>query len=176
MFFFGIFLLFALYLATPVDARLRGDECQVCITVVNKFMEASKKKKYTKLEEIEGLMKKMCQKQFADKKDKRFCYYVGGSADSATGLLREISRPINYGMPAETICERLKKKDLAICELVYPGEREEQVKVADMDFSKMRVKQLKQMLRDWGEKCKGCTSKQDYIDRIRAVGAQHQEL
>jgi hypothetical protein len=39
------------------------------------------------------------------------CYYIGGSEDSATSLLRTISRPLQSHMPSEKICERLKGMD-----------------------------------------------------------------
>ena len=47
------------------------------------------------------------------------CYYVGGSEHSATTMLRDISKPLKDGIPAERICERLKPKNAAICELQF---------------------------------------------------------
>lgn len=52
-------------------------------------------------------------------KEHRFCYYVGGLEDSATGILGEISKPLSWGLPSEKICEKLKKKDGQICQLRY---------------------------------------------------------
>lgn len=52
-------------------------------------------------------------------KENRFCYYVGGLEDSATGILNEISKPLSWGMPSEKVCEKLKKKDSQICQLRY---------------------------------------------------------
>ena len=47
------------------------------------------------------------------------CYYLGGLEESATGILGEISKPLSWSMPADKICEKLKKKDVQICDLKY---------------------------------------------------------
>lgn len=47
------------------------------------------------------------------------CYYVGGTEDAATGMVKEVTKPLSYHMPAEKICEKLKKIDAQICELQY---------------------------------------------------------
>jgi hypothetical protein len=47
------------------------------------------------------------------------CYYLGGLEDSATGILGELSKPLSWSMPAEKVCEKLKKKDSQICDLRY---------------------------------------------------------
>lgn len=52
-------------------------------------------------------------------KENRFCYYIGGMEDSATGILGEMSKPISWGLPMLKVCEKLKKKDAQICELRY---------------------------------------------------------
>ena len=47
------------------------------------------------------------------------CYFLGGTADAATGILGEMSKPMSWGMPALKVCEKLKKKDRQVCELAY---------------------------------------------------------
>lgn len=47
------------------------------------------------------------------------CYYIGGTKDAATGMLKEVVQPVSYHKPAEKICERLKSLDSQICELQY---------------------------------------------------------
>lgn len=47
------------------------------------------------------------------------CYYLGGLEESATGTLGDLSKPLSYSMPAEKICEKLKKKDAQICDIRY---------------------------------------------------------
>ena len=40
---------------------------------------------------------------------------------------------------------------------------------ADMDFGKLRVGQLKELLSARGVTCGGCLEKQDYIDKLRSI-------
>jgi hypothetical protein len=47
------------------------------------------------------------------------CYYLGGLEESATGILGELSKPLSWSMPADKICEKLKKKDAQICDLRF---------------------------------------------------------
>lgn len=47
------------------------------------------------------------------------CYYIGGTEDAATGMLKEVVKPLSYHKPADKICENLKKIDAQICELQY---------------------------------------------------------
>lgn len=44
---------------------------------------------------------------------------MGGSVDSATGILSEMSKPLSWSMPALKICERLKKIDAQVCDIKY---------------------------------------------------------
>ena len=37
----------------------------------------------------------------------------------------------------------------------------------------MRVKELKKILDDWGERCKGCTEKTEYIKMIQELMPKH---
>ena len=34
---------------------------------------------------------------------RRFCYYLGGTKDAATGILGEMSKPLSWGMPVEKV-------------------------------------------------------------------------
>ena len=100
------------------------------------------------------------------------CYYIGGSEDSATSLLRTISQPLRSHMPATKICDRLKSMDQQICEVRYEKPKAP-VDWSKVDFDKMRVKELKQTLTGWGEKCEGCTEKGDYVRMIKSVYPKH---
>jgi len=69
-------------------------------------------------------------------------------------------------MPADKICEKLKASDGQICNI-----RVEKPKVpvdwSTVVFDKMRVKELKDVLSEWGEKCNGCTDKSDFLALIK---------
>lgn len=47
------------------------------------------------------------------------CYYIGGLEESATKIVSELSKPLSWGLPADKVCEKLKKKDVQICDLRY---------------------------------------------------------
>ena len=53
---------------------------------------------------------------------------------------------------------------------------EKQIDVSTIDLKTLRVKELKKILNQWGEMCRGCAEKTDFIDRINAVKHQHVEL
>ena len=55
---------------------------------------------------------------------------------------------------------------------------EKQIDWKTVDFNKMRVKQLKKVLADWGEDCKGCLEKSEYIKKVKELLPQyvHEEL
>merc|ERR1712037_671863 len=58
---------------------------------------------------IEAAFKKFCKP--LKLKENRFCYYLGGTADAATGNLGAMSKPLSWGMPSDKVCEKLKKTD-----------------------------------------------------------------
>ena len=45
-----------------------------------------------------------------------------------------------------------------------------------VDLKKLRVKELKKILSQWGEDCRGCVEKTEFIDKINTVKFQHIEL
>lgn len=45
---------------------------------------------------IEKNIKKVCG-EMKDSKEKRFCYYIGGTEDAATSMLRVLSGPLMNG-------------------------------------------------------------------------------
>mmetsp|Transcript_11925 Transcript_11925/g.13464 ORF Transcript_11925/g.13464 Transcript_11925/m.13464 type:complete len:173 (-) Transcript_11925:81-599(-) len=156
----------AAYVAVT-EGRLRDGECEVCIKCVNEFMKDMKANKHKKQTAIELGIKDTCAR-LTNPKDQRLCYYIGGNPDSATGMLRELSGPMKNGMPAEKTCERLKKKDISICELSYPKE----IDLSSVDVKKLRVKELKKILKSFGRKCKGCTSKADFVSLVQEIKAE----
>ena len=85
---------------------------------------------------------------------------------SATYIIPEMSKPMSWNMPADKICrEKLLKKDSQICDLKY----EKQIDVNTIDLKKLKVKDLKKILNDWGEDTKGLAEKSDFIKRIEEL-------
>lgn len=92
--------------------------------------------------------------------------------ESATGILGEMSKPISWSLPSDKICEKLKKKDAQICELRY----DVQIDLNTVDLKKLKVRDLKKILNDWGEECEGCIEKSEYLKRIEELKPRHTEL
>ncbi|KAG4077061.1 hypothetical protein HA402_016048 [Bradysia odoriphaga] len=142
---------------------LKEDECEVCVKTVDNFAKSldESTKKDPKL--IEEEFRKFCKT--SKNKEHRLCYYLGGLEESATGILGELSKPLSWSMPADKICEKLKKKDAQICDLRF----EKQIDLNTVDLKKLKVRDLKKILNDWDELCDGCLEKTDYIKRIEEL-------
>lgn len=119
------------------------------------------------------------------------CYYLGGLEDSATGILSEMSKPLSWSMPAIKICERLKKMDAQVCDIkfgmfvkIYLLQLiftaflyiqniifilDKEIDWKTVNLKKMKVKDLKKILDNWGESCEGCLEKTDYIKRVEEL-------
>ncbi|XP_053262076.1 cerebral dopamine neurotrophic factor isoform X2 [Podarcis raffonei] len=72
-------------------------------------------------------------------------------------------------IPVPKICEKLKKIDIQICELKY----EMELDLRAVDLSKMKVAELRKILDSWGEVCRACIEKTDFVDLIRALAPKH---
>ncbi|XP_018324792.1 mesencephalic astrocyte-derived neurotrophic factor homolog [Agrilus planipennis] len=149
---------------------LKPGECEVCIKVIEKFAATLPDDAKRNPARIEEEFKKFCKT--SKNKENRFCYYIGGLEESATGILGELSKPLSYPMPADKICERLKKKDNQICDLRYDVE----IDLKTVDLKKLKVRDLKKIINDWGEDCQGCIEKSDFIQRIEELKPVHTEL
>lgn len=63
------------------------------------------------------------------------------------------------------ICEKLQKKDAQVCALKY----DVQIDLDNVDFKKLRVKQLSKIIDDLGGDCLGCIEKNEYIAKIQEL-------
>lgn len=158
----AIYLLFLVTILQKTLALKEG-ECEVCVKTVDKFAAtlSDNVKKDPKL--IEAEFKKFCKG--SKNKENRFCYYLGGLEESATGILGELSKPLSWSMPADKICEKLRKKDAQICDLRF----DKQIDLNNVDLKKLKVRDLKKILNDWDEVCDGCIEKTDFIKRIEEL-------
>lgn len=149
---------------------LKPNECEVCIKTLTKFSDTLDDSTRKDPKKIENEFRDFCKG--LKNKENRFCYYLGGLEESATGILGEMSKPMSWSMPAEKICEKLKKKDAQICELRYDVE----IDLKNVDLKKLKVRDLKKILNDWGEDCAGCIEKSEYLNRIEELKPRHIEL
>lgn len=152
---------------------LKKEDCEVCMTVVEKFANTLTPDVRSDTKKIEAEFRKFCKT--SKNKENRFCYYLGGLEDSATGILGELSKPLSWSMPADKVCEKLKKKDSQICDLRY----DKTIDLRTVDLKKLKVRDLRKILSDWDETCEGCIEKLDFIAKIEELKPQymsHQEL
>lgn len=148
----------------PRSRALRPGDCEVCVSYLGRFYQDLKDRDVTfSPSSIEKELIKFCRE--ARGKENRLCYYIGATDDAATKIINEVSKPMAHHIPVEKICEKLKKKDSQICELKY----DKQIDLSTVDLKKLRVKELKKVLDDWGETCKGCAEKSDYIRKINEL-------
>ncbi|KAF6722522.1 Mesencephalic astrocyte-derived neurotrophic factor [Oryzias melastigma] len=157
----GFSVALALALLPGGGEALKEGECEVCVSFLDKFYQSLKDGGSSfSSADIEKALTKSCSE--AKGKENRFCYYIGATSDAATKIINEVSKPLSYHVPVEKICEKLKKKDSQICELKY----DKQLDLSTVDLKKLKVKDLKKILEEWGESCKGCAEKSDFIRKI----------
>jgi len=167
----SFFLLLLCSTLSIVDAKpRRPGDCEVCDKVINEIRGLAKEKGFKKDVEIENEVRRVCN-AYKDLNERRFCYYIGGTDDAATSMLREISTPIKNSVPTDKICDRLNGKDDHICSVRY--KTEEKPDYSKMDFSKLSVRELKNILGEWNEKCEGCTEKGDFVALANKVKDKH---
>ncbi|XP_062861392.1 cerebral dopamine neurotrophic factor [Trichomycterus rosablanca] len=158
-----------LWLLCAVLAFTSSEECEVCVGFLERLyrsLVATHRELSSAL--VEDELIKTCA--VATGKENRLCYYLGASVDAAAKVTGEVSRPLSAHVPVQKICERLQRRDQQICELRYEHEVLDWSREA---LSKMRVLELKRVLASWGEECRACLEKTDFIDLIQEVAPKH---
>jgi len=155
----------AVLFATIVESKKDDQYCEVCIKTIGKFADSLTDADKAKPENVEKAFKKFCSQVKVDTKEHRLCYYIGALETSATYAIGDLSKPLSWGIPIEKICgERLAKTNPQICDLKY----EKQIDVNAVDLAKLKVKDLKKILSDWGESA-DFIEKSEFIKRINEV-------
>ncbi|XP_078092120.1 cerebral dopamine neurotrophic factor [Mustelus asterias] len=156
----SVLLSSALLLARGLEP-LEPGECEVCIGFLERFYT------YLKAQDVDltpamVVNELMLICEHTKGKEHRLCYYVGATSDAATKIVNEIARPMSAHVPVQKICEKLKMKDMQICELKY----DKKLKLSKVELHKLRVVELKRILDGWGEKCVACVEKIELINLI----------
>lgn len=153
-------------LSALASAKYSPANCEVCVTFLTKFratldgLDSSIGSDHKK---IEAELRKSCKT--TQPKDERFCWYIGATETSAAGSTHLVTKPMSFHKPVEKICGDIYKKDPQICELKY----EKQVDLKTVNIKKMKVKELKKILEQNGQDCKGCTEKSEYVKKVEAI-------
>lgn len=90
-------------------------------------------------------------------REKKICYYIDP-------IKRDVAQPFSLGMPSLKVCQRITKSNPEICTVKFPVKTENMEK---KDLSKLRVKQLKQILADRGVDYKGLLEKEEFIKKVQ---------
>ncbi|CAF1570425.1 unnamed protein product [Didymodactylos carnosus] len=167
-------ILVVLFLSATAILSKKVDEqhCEVCVKAITAFADTLSDDVKSKPEKIEKAFKTYCSKVKVDSKEHRLCYYIGGLETSATYAIPDVSKPLSWGIPIEKICrERLFKSNPQICDLRY-GEDQREIDWNAVDLNKLKVKDLKKILSDWGETA-DFIEKSEFIKRINEVKSKY---
>ncbi|GBN66995.1 Mesencephalic astrocyte-derived neurotrophic factor [Araneus ventricosus] len=137
------------------------NSCDVCIEVLKRFKDIVLKGKITDPEEIEEKFMEFCET--SQDQERRFCYYLGGLAESATRTLSDMSKPMSWGLPVEKICIKLGEKDEQLCHLKYKDYKRKTRREILMDFP---LSELKRLLKDLKLTCDLCFEKEEFVEKI----------
>ncbi|GMR48126.1 hypothetical protein PMAYCL1PPCAC_33525, partial [Pristionchus mayeri] len=145
----------------------QDDTCEVCTKVLGDAMSKVTDGERNKPDVIGRVIREHCGT--ARNKDHKLCFYIGALPESATSIMNDVTKPLSWSMPPAKVCDKLKAMDAQICELKY----DKPLDWKTIDLKKMRVKELKNILNDWGEVCKGCTEKTEFIKKIEELKSKY---
>lgn len=164
MFYILLFINFYL-----VSAAKDPKHCEVCLKVMTAIHANVKQLSNPKDNiAIESLLEEYCSKKNkkAGPRERKLCYYI-------LPIKRTISTPMSFGVPPAGICKKLDRTSAEICAVKYPIKIEGN---GTTNYKKMRVKQLKQILRERGVSCRGCVDKGQYVKRCENTEHLQAEL
>merc|ERR1711862_194385 len=111
------------------------------------------------IKEIDDAIGKYCDQPSTvlGPRERKICYYI-------TPIKRTVAQPFSLGMTSEKVCRRTTNDNPEICDVKFPVATE---KMEKQDLSKLRVKQLKQILGERGVECKGCVEKEEFVKKVQ---------
>lgn len=121
--------------------------------------ESMSKEDSRKKPAIEKSIGNYCARDDLNARQKKVCYYIDP-------IKRDVAQPFSLGMGSLKTCQRITKHNPEICSVKMPIKTE---KMEPKDLSKLRVKQLKQILSDRGVECTGCIEKSEFIAKVEAT-------
>ncbi|CAJ0586754.1 unnamed protein product, partial [Mesorhabditis spiculigera] len=155
------------FLISIAYAAKAADECEVCVKVLGDILTKVPEADKSNMDVIGRITREHCAE--TRQKENKFCFYIGALPESATSIMNDVTKPLSWSMPPAKVCEKLKTKDAQICELKF----DKPIDWKTIDLKKMRVKELKNILNDWGEVCKGCTEKSEFIKKIEDLKSKY---
>jgi hypothetical protein len=107
--------------------------------------------------EIEKAIGDYCKRDNLSARERKICYYIDP-------IKRDVAQPFSLGMPSLKVCQRITKTNPELCTVKFPVKTE---KMEQKDLSKLRVKQLKQILAERGVECVGCVEKDEFVKKVQ---------
>ena len=153
-----LFLFFLFMTMTSAHWQKDPKHCEVCVKVLTDIHASVKILPDKKnLPNIESLITKYCSKKNkkAGPRERKLCYYI-------EPIKRMISTPLSFGADAIAICKKLERTSAEVCTVKYPIKTD-----SPQDYKKMRVKYLKQILRERGVSCRGCVDKRQFVKKCQ---------
>ncbi|XP_030006574.1 cerebral dopamine neurotrophic factor [Sphaeramia orbicularis] len=165
MLVFSLVILLFFRRASPSAAT----NCEVCVGFLQKvYGSVTSAHRDLTPALVEDELSRTCAA--AQGKEARLCYYLGASSDAATRVTSSVSQPLSSHVPVEKVCQRLSSRDTQICELRY----DPQLRDLSSDvLRKMRVVELRNILASWGEECRGCLEKHEFVSLIQEKAPLH---
>lgn len=134
-----------------------ANDCEVCVKVMEDVRATIPKADASKKPAIEAALGAYCARDTLSARERKICYYIDP-------IKRDVAQPFSLGMTALKTCQRINQSNPEICTVKFPVKTE---KMETKDISKLRVKQLKQILADRGVECKGCVEKEEFVKRVQ---------
>ncbi|VDN01250.1 unnamed protein product [Thelazia callipaeda] len=121
------------------------ESCEVCEKVLGDIMNNMPGNDRSDAKKVDKAVRQHCSGTRG--KENKLCFYIGALPESATSIMNDVVKPLSWSMPVRKVCDKLKSMDSQICELKY----EKSIDWATVDLKKLKVKELKRILEDWGE-------------------------
>uniref|UniRef100_A0A0K0FXP6 Mesencephalic astrocyte-derived neurotrophic factor homolog n=1 Tax=Strongyloides venezuelensis TaxID=75913 RepID=A0A0K0FXP6_STRVS len=158
------FFIYVVFVFLAFPTIVSSQECEVCIKVLTDAMKKVAPADGSNKEKIGNVIRKHCTHTTG--KEHKLCNFIGALPDSPTSMMNDVTTPLSFSMPPEKVCtSKLKPKDAQICELKL----DKPIDWANINLNKMKVRELKNILEKWGEQCKGCTEKSEYVKKIEEL-------
>lgn len=168
-------LLCVLFISTGLFvavASLKESECPVCFSVVEKLradIEKDEKATMT-VDHISTAFLHLCDMAEKNSVESKFCYYLGGQDVSATRTYKEMAERMSWGLPTAKVCEHLRSRDEQICEI----REKKPIDLKTVDLKKLKVADLKRILKERGESCDNCFEKSEFIKKVEQIKSREE--
>lgn len=157
--------------ASCCTSALEETECPVCFSIVDKLhKDVTKDGSQPTVENVSESFLHLCDTSAKDSVESKFCYYLGGQDVSATRTYKEMAEKMASGFPTHKICEHLKSRDSQICEI----RERKQIDLQTVDLKKLKIADLKRLLKDRGETCNGCFERSEFIKKIEEIKSREE--